>query len=78
MKAKAKVSLKQYAQEHPTRGKCLICTSPFREELEAAFASGVPIPIMHRWLRDECGVQLPTESTLRHHFIRARHHEKKD
>lgn len=72
-----KVSLKDYAKAHPVRTKCRACISPLREELDAAFSSGVSIPIMVRWLREEHPDEEVSDSSLRHHFLRARHHVKK-
>jgi hypothetical protein len=74
---KPKVSLTDYAKAHPGRGTCRVCQSEYRKDLEEAHAGGVPVAVMFRWLRNECGVEDLSDSALRHHFVRARHHEQK-
>lgn len=71
-----KASLENYIRSHKIRGRCAVCQLDVCELMDEQARAGVSPGVLRRWLNEEGGHPEITESQMRHHYTRCRHHEQ--
>lgn len=63
-------TLSDFATANPQHhnGRCWVGRLKERDEVNAAYLSGVPPKTIERWLRDECGYKEATYPKVSNHF----------
>lgn len=70
-------SLEEYVEANPPRGKCAVCRSKHRTDIEKAYRVKGPdcLARVLGWLEEYHRADLVPETSLRQHFKRG-HHEQ--